>query len=331
MSDIETASQKPGWERATLEKLAFSNIKEQRASRRWSIFFKLAWLALALFLVFRTWMPGMGGSKAGTSVTGVHTAVVSLKGVIDSEGQGSADSVIRALRAAFGSSSSKGVILAINSPGGSPVQSGIIFNEIKRLRVKYPDKKIVAVVEEICASGGYYVASAADSIYADQASLVGSIGVLMDGFGFTGLMDKVGVERRLYTAGENKGFLDPFSVMNDKQRAHIQSMLTEIHQQFISAVKLGRGKALKENPEIFSGLVWSGSKAVELGLIDGLSTIEAVARDQFKAEELVDYTVEENLADRLAKRLGASFGASFGTSLNATAAKILAGQTGSLK
>ena len=329
MSDIETASQKPGWERATLEKLAFSNIKEQRAARRWSIFFKLAWLALALFLVFRTWMPSASSSKSNAS--GAHTAVVSLKGVIDSDGHGSADSVIRALRAAFENSGSKGVILAINSPGGSPVQSGIIFSEIKRLRLKYPDKKLVAVVEEMCASGGYYVASAADQIYADQASLVGSIGVLMDGFGFTGLMDKAGVERRLYTAGENKGFLDPFSTMNDKQRAHIQSMLAEIHQQFITAVKLGRGKALKENPEIFSGLVWSGSKAVELGLIDGLSTVEAVARDQFKAEELVDYTLEDNIADRLAKRLGASFGASFGASLSATAAKILAGQTGSLK
>lgn len=330
MSELDIASQKPGWERAALEKLAFSNIKEQRAARRWSIFFKLAWLALALFLVFRTWMPGIS-SGAKSNVGGAHTAVVSLKGVIDSEGHGSADAVIRSLRAAFENNSSKGVILAINSPGGSPVQSGMIFSEIKRLRVKYPDKKLVAVVEEICASGGYYVASAADQIYADQASLVGSIGVLMDGFGFTGLMDKVGVERRLYTAGENKGFLDPFSTMNDKQRAHIQTMLTDIHQQFISAVKVGRGKALKDNPEIFSGLVWTGKKAVDLGLIDGLSTIEAVARDQFKAEELVDYTIEENIADRLAKRLGASFGASFGASLNATVAKFLTSQTGVLK
>ncbi len=299
----------PGWERKALEKLAFANIKEQKASRRWAIFFKLVWLLIALALMARFFM----GQSSNTMVSaGEHTAVVSLRGVIDDSSVASAAQVNRSLRAAFEASGSKGVILAIDSPGGSPVQSGLIYAEIKRLRVQYPNKPLYAVIGEMCASGGYYVAAAADKIYADQASLVGSIGVIMDGFGFTGAMEKVGVERRVYTAGENKALLDPFSPQNEKQKAHLKAMLDEVHQQFIKAVREGRGKALKESPELFSGLVWTGAKSVDLGLVDGISHVDAVARDVIKAKELVDYTTEENLADRLAKRFGASLGTAVG-------------------
>ncbi len=308
-----SATGDPSWERKILEKLAFASLKEQKAKRRWGIFFKLLGFAFFAILLGNMLFAGKWNNK---KVMGAHTAVVQLRGVIDADGVTSADEINSALRSAFEASDSKAVVLAINSPGGSPVQSGLIYQEIKRLRVKYPDKLVYAVVEEMCASGGYYVAAAADKIYVDQASLVGSIGVLMDGFGFTGLMDKAGVERRLFTAGTNKGFLDPFSPINDQQKAHIQSMLAEIHQQFIDAVKKGRGKVLSDKPEITSGLVWSGAKSVELGLADGLGSVRSVARDIVKAEELIDYTPHENFADRLAKRVGASFGASVGAAFN---------------
>jgi protease-4 len=291
----------PNWEREVLEKLALSAIQEQRRSRHWSILFKtlgFLYLFIVLFLA-----AGWFGSD-GVSIK-AHTALVDLQGVIASD-QASADSVISSLQGAFEDKKTKGVILRINSPGGSPVQAGQIYDEIKRLRALYPKTPLYAVVDDICASGGYYVAAGADKIFVDKASIIGSIGVLMDGFGFTQTMQKLGVERRLLTAGENKGFLDPFSPVDPKHEAFARQMLEEIHAQFIGVVREGRGKRLKETPEMFSGLVWSGEKSIQLGLADGLGNIESVARDVIKAEDIVDYTQQEGLAERLAGRLGAT-------------------------
>lgn len=292
------------WERKILESLVRDVVREQRAKRRWGIFFKLlgfAYLLVPLLLVL-----GLAGSQMAGRTT-AHTAVVRLEGVIAPGSVASADNINAALRRAFEDPNTKGVVLLINSPGGSPVQAGIIHDEIRRLRKLHPGTPLYAVVEDLCASGGYYVAVAADRIYVDKASLVGSIGVLMDGFGFTGAMEKLGVERRLFTAGENKGFLDPFSPMNDKQKAYVTQMLADIHQQFIDVVRKGRGARLKETPDMFSGLVWHGAKSIELGLTDALGTTDSVAREVIKADLLVDYTLTESLADRVAKRLGTSF------------------------
>jgi protease-4 len=241
---------------------------------------------------------------------GKHTALVDLQGEIAPDSKASADAINASLKAAFESHESVGVILRINSPGGSPVQSGIIHDEILRLRAKYPEKPLHVVVEEICASGGYYVAVAGDKIFVDKASLVGSVGVIMNGFGVTGLMDKLGIERRAITAGKNKALLDPFSKEDPKQKAFVQEMLSEVHQQFIKVVRDGRGDRLKETPEMFSGLVWNGARSVELGLTDALGTVDGVARDVFKAPEVVDYTMKDNLAERVAKRFGAAMGES---------------------
>ncbi len=235
--------------------------------------------------------------------------MIDINGTIEAEGRGSASIVIPALDKAFAASDSVGVILRINSPGGSPVQAGMINDEIVRLRKEYPTKPLYVVVEEMCASGGYYIAAAADKIYVNKASIVGSIGVLMDGFGFTGLMDKLGIERRLLTAGENKGFLDPFSPQSQSQKDYAKQMLAEIHQQFIDVVRAGRGTRLKESPEIFSGLFWSGSRAVELGLADGFGTVDSVARDVLKVEDIVDYTQTEGLPERVLKKFGVAVGA----------------------
>jgi len=289
------------WERSVLEKLALSAIQEQRRSRHWSILFKtlgFLYLFIVLFLA-----AGWFGSD-GVSIK-EHTALVDLQGVIASD-QASADSVIASLQGAFEDKKTKGVILRINSPDGSPVQAGQIYDEIRRLRALHPKIPLYAVVDDICASGGYYVAVGADKIFVDKASIVGSIGVLMDGFGFTQTMQKLGVERRLLTAGENKGFLDPFSPVDPKQAAFAKQMLEEIHGQFIGVVREGRGKRLQETPEMFSGLVWSGEKSIQLGLADALGNVESVARDVIKAEDIVDYTQREGLAARLASRLGAS-------------------------
>ena len=289
-------------ERLALERLASDWLKEQRAARRWRIFFRLSWLlliiALAIYL-FKTEAPATNSPS--------HTAVVELKGEIASGADASAEFVIAALRSAFEDPGSKAVVLLINSPGGSPVQAGMINDEIVRLKALHK-KPMYAVVEETCASAAYYIAAAADKIYVDKASIVGSIGVLMGGFGFTGAMEKLGVERRLLTAGENKGMLDPFSPMNDKQRAFAQSMLDQIHRQFITVVKEGRGSRLKETPDTFSGLFWTGQQAVEMGLADGLASVDHVARDVVGAEEIVDYTRRDNVAERLAKRFGAAMG-----------------------
>lgn len=292
------------WEQRTLEKLAFAALKEQKSSRRWGIFFKfLTFGYLAILLLAVIDLPGMG-KKSGNLEK--HTALVELRGVIDSTGNSSADKITSSLQSAFKDEGTVGVILRINSPGGSPVQAGIIYDEIKRLRAKYPDKPLYVVVEDLCASGGYYVASAADKIYVDKASIVGSIGVIMDGFGFTGTMEKLGVERRAYHAGENKTFLDPFSPVVDKQVQYVNSMLGDIHKQFIDVVKKGRGKRLKETDDTFSGLMWTGEKSIAMGLTDGYGTVDSVARDVIKAENIVDYSEHDNVAERLAKKFGAS-------------------------
>ncbi|MDO8350999.1 MAG: S49 family peptidase [Gallionella sp.] len=291
------------WERGVLEKLAMSAIQEQRRARHWSIFFKVltfGYLFIMLF-IFMGWF-----DKSETALsTGKHTALVDMQGVIAADSVASADNLIPSLQEAFQDKGTQGVILRINSPGGSPVQAGQINDEIRRLRAKYPAIPLYVVVEDICASGGYYVAAAADKIFVDKASLIGSIGVLMDGFGFTGTMEKLGVERRLVTAGSNKGFMDPFSTVRPEQQEYAKQMLGQIHQQFIDVVRQGRGKRLRETPDTFSGLVWNGQEGVAMGLADGYGSVESVARDVIKAENIVDFTVKEGFADRLAKRFGA--------------------------
>jgi protease-4 len=296
-------TQTPGWERSTLEKLAFASLNEQKATRRWKTFVRLSWL---LFFVVLVWMAMHRGTPV-TSATVAHTAVIEIKGEIADGSDASAEFINAALKAAFEDEGAKAVVLLINSPGGSPVQAGMMNDEIRRLKAKHK-KPVYAVVEETCASAAYYIAVAADQIFVNKASIVGSIGVLMDGFGFTGLMDKLGVERRLLTAGENKGFLDPFSAQTEKQRAFAQAMLNQIHQQFIGVVKAGRGQRLKETPEMFSGLIWTGQQAIELGLADQFGSLEFVAREIVKTDEIIDYTRRDNVAERLAKKFGAAVG-----------------------
>ena len=293
------------WERAVLEKLVFATLQEQRAHRRWSIFFKIFGLLIVLFAL---WVFYDYNTADDSETLGRHTALIDISGSIESEGSGSAAVVIPALDKAFSDAGSVAVVLHINSPGGSPVQAGMIVDEMQRLRKGYPDKPLYVVVDEMCASGGYYIAAAADRIYVNKASVVGSIGVLMDGFGFTGVMDKVGVERRLLTAGENKGFMDPFSPQTEKQRQYAQTMLDQIHQQFITVVKQGRGDRLKDTPEMFSGLFWTGQQAIDMGLADHLGSLDYVAREVVKAEDIIDYTRRDNVAERLAKRFGAAIG-----------------------
>ena len=302
------AQEEKNWERETLEKLAFAALKEQARARRWGIFFKLLTFAYVTFILLMLF-EWSGESDLMTDAK--HTALVELQGVIESKGDASAENITGALQSAFKDKNTQGVILRINSPGGSPVQSGIINDEVRRLRGAYPNTPLYVVVEDVCASGGYFVAVSADKIYVNKASLVGSIGVLMDGFGFTGGMEKLGVERRLLAAGENKGFMDPFSPVDPKQKDYALGMLKDIHQQFIAVVKQGRGKRLKDDPELFSGLVWTGQKAVELGLADGYGSVESVARDVIKAEMIVDYTQKANPLERIAKRVGAADAKSF--------------------
>ena len=287
----------------SVENLARELMRERRSERRWRVFFRLSWLALVLALF---WLVVFDRARHSTA-TGPHTALVELRGEIASDSEASAEQMIVGLRNAFEDKGAKAVVLRINSPGGSPVQSGLINDEIRRLKAVH-QKKVYVVVEEVCASGAYYVAVAADEIYVDKASIVGSIGVLMDGFGFTGLMDKLGVERRLITAGDNKAMLDPFSAQNPKHRAYAQAMIDQVHQQFVQVVRDGRGARLKESPDTFSGLFWNGEEAVKMGLADKLGSLDYVAREVIKAEEVIDYTPRENVAEKLAKRFGASIG-----------------------
>lgn len=307
-SDEQDKTQSTEWQRDMINRLAFSSLKEQRAARRWGIFFKLlmfVYLALILYL----YTPDVDMDVAED---GKHTALVELDGVIASDEDANADNVIEGLRDAFEDENSAGVILRINSPGGSPVQAGYINDEIKRLRKEYPDRPLYAVISDICASGGYYIAAAADEVYADKASIVGSIGVRMDGFGFVDAMQKLGVERRLLTAGENKGFLDPFEPVKAGDVKHVQALLDDIHQQFIQVVREGRGEKLKDNSDLFSGYVWTGEQAVELGLVDKLGSSDHVAREVIGAETVVDYTPAEDWLQKFSKRFGTAMGRGVG-------------------
>jgi protease-4 len=292
----------PAW--TTLaEQLARDMLRERRSERRWRIFFRLIWSLLFAIVVLAL----LASRSHNNAPTGPHTALIEVRGEIAAGAEASAENLVPGIKSAFEDAGAQAVVLRINSPGGSPVQAGIVNDEIRRLK-KLHHKKVYAVVEETCASGAYYIAVAADEIYADKASVVGSIGVLMDSFGATGLMDKLGVERRLLTAGENKGIGDPFSPLTDKQRGYIQVTLDQIHQQFIAVVKQGRGTRLKETPETFSGLFWNGEQALAMGLVDHLGNLDYVAREVVKAEEVIDYTPKDNVAERLAKRFGAAIG-----------------------
>ena len=300
---IATSTPPAGLE-SKIDLLAAELLRDRRAERRWRVFFRLAWLGLALAVAWALFAKQVHV----TAPSAPHTALLEIRGEIAMDTEASADLLVSALRSAFEDPGAQAVVLRINSPGGSPVQSGIVNDEIRRLKTLH-GKKVYAVVEEICASGAYYIAAAADEIYVDKASLVGSIGVLMDGFGFTGLMDKLGVERRLLTAGEHKGMLDPFSPQSEKERAFAKAMIDQVHRQFIEVVKTGRGDRLKETPETFSGLFWNGEEAVKMGLADHLGSLDHVAREVVKAPDIVDYTPKENVAERLAKRFGAAVGA----------------------
>ena len=312
MDQNQSDNSNQSWERQALEHLLLENLKETRKARRWRAVFRVLTLVVfvgAILAIFDFHLPGrgMGAEK--------HTALVTLEGEISASSMANALDINSSLTAAFENENSAGVILRINSPGGSPVQAGMINDEIHRLRKLYPGKPFYVVVEDICASGGYYVAVAGDQILVDKASLVGSIGVIMEGFGFTGLMDKLGVTRRMITAGSNKGMMDPFSKENPQQVEMIKTMIDEIHQQFIAVVKAGRGNRLKDTSEIFSGRIWNGEQAIKIGLVDGYGTVDSVARDFLKAPDILDYTMKENFAERVAKRFGAEVGAAAGKAL----------------
>lgn len=311
---VNSAQQKPRateealWQRDVIEKLAFSALAEQKTARRWSTLFK----GLTFGYLFILLLMALGVFSDSKKTFDTHTALIDISGVIEAGGEVNADAVMSSLHDAYESKGTKGIILRINSPGGSPVQAGIINDEIKRQRKLHPNIPVYAVVEDICASGGYYIAAAADKIYVDKASIVGSIGVLMDGYGFTETMKKIGVERRLMTAGENKAMLDPFSPVNPKHQELAQAMLNEVHEQFKTVVREGRGARLKETPEVFSGLFWSGEQSIKLGLADALGSADYVAREVIKQEEIVDFTYQEDFASRIAKRIGASVSAALG-------------------
>ncbi len=292
---------KGDWEHNLINRLAFAALNEQRRSRRWNVFFK-SLLFVYLFFLLVLYFP-----KKGPEISmGKHTAVVQVNGVISADSPANADAVIGGIKAAFEDKNTKGIILRINSPGGSPVQSGYVFDEIRRLKTLHPDVPVYAVVSELCASAAYYIAAATDQIYASRSSMVGSIGVLMDGYGFVGTMEKLGVERRLLTAGEHKGFLDPFSPMKESDRKQMEGVLKNAYQQFVTAVKTGRGDRLKDDPRVLTGFVWTGEQALDLGLVDGLGSPGYVAREVIGAEKLVDYTQQRNLLDRFAERIGGS-------------------------
>ncbi len=305
-------SEDSNWQREAIEKLASSALAEQKLSRRWGVFFKSLLYVYLFFLLFLA----MGWLGDGKKTLTAHTALIEISGVIEADGEVNADSFMASLHDAYEDKHTKGIILRINSPGGSPVQAGIINDEIKRQKQLHPSIPVYAVVEDICASGGYYIAVAADKIYVDKASIVGSIGVLMDGYGFTELMKKLGVERRLMTAGENKAMLDPFSPINPKHQAFAQTMLDEIHEQFKAVVRDGRGARLNETAETFSGLFWSGEQSIKMGLADAIGSADFVAREVIKQEEIVDFTYQDDWSSRIAKRIGASASASLGEGIS---------------
>ncbi len=290
------------WQQQLIEKLLLETLYEQRRARRWRVFFRVLGLLAVLGLLVL-----MFDQETLLDPLKDHTALVEIKGLIASESRANADDIGEALRDAFKDPHTKGVILRINSPGGSPVQSGYLYDEIRRLRKEYPKIPIYAVITDLCASGGYYIAAATDAIYADKASLVGSIGAIMGGFGFVGTLEKLGMERRVIAAGAHKALLDPFAPLKPEEQAHAEQMLAQIHAQFIQAVKDGRGARLQDKPELYSGLIWTGDEALKLGLVDGLSDARQVARDVVKAETLLKFSGKRDVAGRLADRLGASF------------------------
>lgn len=297
----------PSWERSVLEKLASSALTEQKRARYWSIFFRMAFLVYLITVTaisLSTWAEKIKPGDGGT-----HTAVVDVVGMIADGTDTNAGSIIQGLKAAVEDDDTRGIILRLNTPGGSPVQSAYVYDEIRRLKKDHPNLPIHAVVSDICASGGYYIASAADKIFVNSASIIGSIGVIMNGFGFVDTLSKLGVERRLLTAGEHKAVLDPFLPVDSIEKTHIQGLLNRIHEQFIAAVKQGRGERLKDDPLLFSGLVWTGDDGVKLGLADGFGNTASVARDVIGAEKLVNFTPEEDFVQKLSQRLGTSFGA----------------------
>lgn len=293
------------WERAVLEKLILAHVAEQRRARRWGIFFKsLFFLYLvALFVVMVAPFSPPSGSASKR-----HTAVVDVSGIIAEGTDTNADAIIEGLRAAVKDEGTQGIILHVNSPGGSPVQSAYVYDEVRRIKQAKPHLPIYAVVSDICASGGYYIASAADAIYANPASIVGSIGVIMNGFGFVEAMQKMGIERRLLIAGEHKAILDPFSPVSSEEKAHVQRLLDQVHQQFIEAVRTGRGDRLKNDPALFSGLVWTGQEGLELGLVDAIGNLHSVAKGVIGAEQIVNFTPQEKFYDRFIRKIGAAFG-----------------------
>ena len=291
----------PAFDQNLVNRIAWEAIAEQRRARRWGIFFKLLFM---FYIIILTFMYYPSDLTSGPLVGKKHTALVDIEGVIAADTEANADHVIGGLRAAFENKNTAGVILRINSPGGSPVQAGYINDEIRRLRTLHPDIPLYAVITDICASGGYYIAVAADKIYANKASVVGSIGVIMEGFGFVDTIKKLGIERRLMHAGENKGFLDPFSPLRPDEVAHAEKLLQQIYRQFIDTVKAGRGKRLQQDDKMFSGLVWTGEESVQLGLVDGLGSASSVAREVIGAEDIVDYTLHETYLDKFARKIG---------------------------
>ncbi len=294
------------WERETLEKLVFAAVDEQKKARRWGIFFKLLTFTYLLTLLGVAVYPQLKSEM--TSSDEKHAAVIDIQGVIADSEPASAQVIIEGLRSAVKNANTKGIILKINSPGGSPVQADYVYNEIRRLREKHPDIPIYSVVTDICASGGYYIAAASDRIFVNKASLVGSIGVLMNGFGFVEVLDKLGIERRLMTAGRHKAMLDPFSPVNDGESKHMQTLLNHVHQQFIDAVRTGRGERLQESEDTFSGLVWNGTESVKLGLADDFGSVDSVAKNIIGTETMLNFTPQENLMERLTGKFATAFG-----------------------
>jgi len=305
-------AKKVGWEREAIEKLAFAAVTEQRRARRWGIFFKLLLFVYLLAVLAVAMYPKLQKDFGMAGGTGGHTAVIDVVGVIAEDKAANADSIIEGLREAVKDKGTQGIILNINSPGGSPVQSDYVYNEIRQIKKEHPDLPVISVVSDICASGGYYIAAAADKIYVNQASIIGSIGVVMNGFGFVDTLEKLGVERRLLTAGAHKAMLDPFSPANEGETQHMQRLLDQVHTQFIDAVRAGRGDRLKVNDELFSGLVWTGREGVDLGLADAFGNVKFVAKNVIGTEKLVNFTPQERLLDRIAGKLGTSFGQSLG-------------------
>lgn len=303
-SDPDQTSGNPeNWERSVLEKVAMASVVEQRRARRWGVFFKLAFLLYLLTLTSLTMFANQSGGRMSSNI-GPHTAVVDVTGVIMAGAEADAERLVKGLKNAADDINTKGIILRMNTPGGSPVQSSYVYQAIVDLKTENPDLPVYAVVEDICASGGYYIAAATDAIYVNPSSIVGSIGVVMNGFGFVDTLKTLGVERRLLTAGEHKGFLDPFSPVNPQEKQHVQKLLNQIHTEFIQSVKAGRGDRLQEHPDLFSGLVWAGAESIQLGLADDLGNVASVAKDVIGAENIVDFTVQEHFFDRLAKGVG---------------------------